>query len=91
MADAITVLFEWFDWHAWGYWAIALSAFGLLLGAAAPWFALVLSIPPPAVQADAQVLTDEGGGPPSPQARSGGRRSRRAGTSSGWGSGAGTA
>ena len=52
-------------------WAAVLAAFGLLLGAAAPWFALVLSIPPPAVQADAQVLTDEGGGPPSPQARSG--------------------
>ena len=43
-------------------WAAVLAAFGLLLGAAAPWFALVLSIPPPAVQADAQVLTDEGGG-----------------------------
>ena len=52
-------------------WAAVLAAFGLLLGAAAPWFALVLSIPPPAVQADAQVLTDEGGGPPSSQVRSG--------------------
>ena len=52
-------------------WAAVLAAFGLLLGAAAPWFALVLSIPPPAVQADAQVLTEEDGPSPSPQVQSG--------------------